>query len=564
VPTVKSSYLTLLAAVVTPACVLDRDITIGPNDPGALFSTAVPCTGNPSADGDALRTAVEGATDNTTVTLGPCLYQIRALLRDGYNTGILIGGKTGVIIQGAGAGETTVRFERPVYIGFEVRANSSILTIEQMTIAGSVNQSLCTENPDLNHPEADPPQWCYGDPASSRPNTHGISGPQASGDGFVFTNLEVKDLAVGIEVPAGSSTVSNNYVHDIHGTYPGSGYAIANGAMSIVIRDNVIVRAGRHSIYQGGTGLYGWGSNPNPVVIIGNTIVDHGHGGEIYSVQQSALTLARSDNVNVIDNTIVGGHAYGISVEYDAPPGTGRDCTRCLLIGNKFVNVGIGNGAPYDIWINAQSPAWTWLNVRDHDSPPHVKDDTGQQQDVAGPGDFWGGTQAISSMYHGGENGDYLYVMQNDVLHRVSPDYGINPEAGWRDYRYSTTNWLNFFGLTANDGKVYVWQNNTLHSVTPQWSNTFWPYTASGGWFNPGAIGSRGDGYLYVLQNFILHRVNPLDWSYVLSEAQWPGPYGIALGRDTVDVVYLRSGNNVFKVKPGADRTVWSWSILDW
>src|SRR5262249_4952343 len=147
------------------------------------------------------------------------------------------------------------------------------------------------------------------------------------------------------------------YIHDIHGVYTGSGYGLHNQcAQNVVFRGNVIERAHRHSIYQAMT-LAG---NSKPIQIMGNTIIDHAGEGEAYPGGSAAsIVAARSDNVTVMGNVLIGGHiGPGISVEYD--PNTHLDCTRCMLIGNRFLN----SGDHSDIWVNATSPVRLWGNTR--------------------------------------------------------------------------------------------------------------------------------------------------------------------------------------------------------
>src|SRR5207247_1076815 len=281
----------------------------------------VPCAGDASTNGTAFRTAVETALNNSEIALGSCTYQVGDTMRDSYNTGILISGKTGLTIRGNGQGQTIVTFTRKVYIGFEIRSNTRNLTIKDMTIAGSVLSPLCQEN------GFDDGVQCYTSADGSRPATHGVAstGGQTGIDGVVLTNLELKDLAVGISVGselAGrcvantylNATVSNNYIHDMRGKYGGSGYGIHSAcAQDVVIRKNTIARAQRHSIYQGKTPLI----NDKPIRIVSNVIIVPGHGPELYGPNVAALAMARSTNVTAVDNKIVGGHTFGVSAEWD-------------------------------------------------------------------------------------------------------------------------------------------------------------------------------------------------------------------------------------------------------
>ena len=373
-------------------------------------------------------------------------------------------------------------------------------------------------------------------------------------NGVTMKNLEVTNLAVGLSVGGGVCSggsyvnvlVDGNYVHDIHGIYSGSGYGLhTDCAQSVTFRNNIILRAHRHAIYQART------PHPNelPNVIAGNVIIDHAGEGEQYpNPEIAALVLARSNNVTAIDNTLIGNNAFGISAEYD--PALSLDCDDCLIIGNKFIN----HGSQPDLWINARSPVRTWLNTRQLGVAANVQDDTNEYIDSGRAGTFWRGTQALSYMFDSG--GDYLYVMQNAALHRVVPDWGKDPETGWRTYWYSTTNWFGFFGMTADDGKVYVMQNNVLHAVTPESASGPWDYTHSTtNWFSTNAVTSMGDGYVFVVQNGIMHRVNPNDWSYIHSTTDWTGIEGLAAAHG---IVYAMQSGTLYSVAPGADNTGWA------
>ena len=129
--------------------------------------------------------------------------------------------------------------------------------------------------------------------------------------------------------------------------------------------------------------------------------------------------------------------------------------------------------------------------------------------------DDWPNTKAIHEM------DGMLYVMQNSVLHRVTPNYGTHPN-GW-SYIYSTTIWsygLGFQDMATMDEDVYVMQNKVLHRVTPSDTTGPWPYVHSTTPWHPSfrGIATMDDGYVYVNQNGVLHRVTPESsdgpWSY--------------------------------------------------
>jgi hypothetical protein len=506
------------------------------------------CVGTPQERGDALRAVVEDAQDGDHIVLGSCEYFVTERLLDEYdnrpgilyNSGIRIGDVSDLTIRGAGQGRTVVKFARPVYIGFEILSNTNNLTISDMTIAGSIVEPLCQENSGI--------AICYDGKTSDHPNTHGISSPARAERvrNVRFTGLEVRDLAVGISIGVWGSRycdyseviIEGNHVHDMHGTHAGSGYGIHLGCASgVTVRGNLVERTGRHAIYAGRSPT----DNPRPTLIIGNTIIDHGHD-EFRDERVAAISAARSDNVVIVDNTLIRSHPYAISVEYD--PDTGLDCTRCVVIGNKFVS----SGDFEDIWVNSLATAWLWGNVHGHGQPATVRDDSGMAADAAAPGMFWAGTQAITSMFDPETRTDRLYVLQNDVLHVVKPDYGGGINAGWRDLRTSTGSWPGVVGMTSGEGRVFLWQGDALHAITPVWADAIWPSTTLEAWSGEGDLEYGSDGLLYIAGDHALRSVDLTTGSVTQWNATADTIFGLAMGREAA---YMRIANGVYALQVG-------------
>lgn len=550
-----------LLGIASPACVAtepDDEPSDGSafrdNQPLAITSNevAVPC----NAD---LRAIIEAAPNDTTLRLGACTYAVSSIMRDGIRSGIQIKDKKRLAIMGAGQGRSVVQFARDTYIGFEIGSGTQDLTISSLTVRGSITKALCDETPaSPTFVNSDGDKTCYTTGDLALPNTH-LIGSRGGARGVArvtVRDVELADASVGLSVGSACESgaydgaiVENNYVHDMHGKYTGSGYGLHVAcATDVVFRNNLIERPHRHGIYVAMTSP----TNEQTLRVIGNTIVDHGGQGEGPTVQEAALVLARADNVLALNNTIVGGtSSYALSAEYDAQ--TKRDCTRCAVVGNRFLRT---SDSKADIWVNAHSQVELWNNQRGQAAAP-IANESGNAVHIAGPGGFWAGTQALTAYRDQGE--DYVAVMQGNVLHRLRVPTNVLPSQ-WRDYSYSTTNWFNFSFMTASASGLFVLQNNVLHGVNAQSTNGQWPYQASPTqWFRTAAITANAEGAVFVVQNGTLHRLNPTDWTYIYDTSDWGGTEAISVVGDRV---YALQRNVVYAGRVGENRTAWTRAAL--
>lgn len=148
-----------------------------------------------------------------------------------------------------------------------------------------------------------------------------------------------------------------------------------------------------------------------------------------------------------------------------------------------------------------------------------------------------------------------LYVIQNEVLHRVDPATGSYTVIGSKYYSGTLPIWLaamgnRLFGMygnsireintsdnsnrivgtirgwprtqgfTASDKFLYVIQNNYIHEVNPETGS----YRVLGGQdWSGGTIIKYYNGSLYVLQNATFHRVNPAtgEWAVLGQIGDW-------------------------------------------
>lgn len=138
-----------------------------------------------------------------------------------------------------------------------------------------------------------------------------------------------------------------------------TGSAISAGNQTIfTIRNNAIENVSRHSIYISSD------TAGNSYLIEGNIIKNHrntGLGVVVSDVLSAAIVIARTFNATVSNNTIIGSHAIGISVERaggndystNPPQQVILDSGDVYLTNNVF-----SDSAKADIWISALGPVY--------------------------------------------------------------------------------------------------------------------------------------------------------------------------------------------------------------
>lgn len=163
-----------------------------------------------------------------------------------------------------------------------------------------------------------------------------------------FHDLTIKNINVGISHNAnlsGSWTNAlcyNNYLENIKGTVPGSGYGIqAARAYNLKIYGNTINNASRHSIYVGrGSAL--------ACLIQNNVIINHRK--DVYDGSpRCGIDVGRVSGVTISGNTFRDCYDGQIYIGHDTS--TGDDCADILVIGNKF---GTPKNTVPCIWVGEQ------------------------------------------------------------------------------------------------------------------------------------------------------------------------------------------------------------------
>ena len=455
---------------------------------------------------------------------------------------VVVGATTNLRIVGQGP-STEIRMDgTDQAVSFEIGENVSGLEISNLTIRATTQAGYKKEAVSV--------ALASGDAAL------------LSVDGVRLADLTISGTHVGILIGGGTVPITNvsiigNHIQDIHGFESGYGYGIANGNVRCSrISQNEVLRAGRHSIYES------WARDcagiDACVLIDNNTLTDNGDvGGQINpNYNAAALAVARSDNVTVAHNRVIGSHMHGASAEKDDPS---LNSTNIHFIGNTFILTRRTESRPVsDIWVNIESGtnAYLWHNRKEGNADAVVTVSGGTAVDMAGAGTFWQGTQALTEM-----NGS-VYVVQGNYLHRVVPEYGRDARMYWRSYVYSTTVWGGFQALATDDGHGYVMAANTLYRVTPSTSTNQWAYTYSPtNWSGFEALtAGRHDSRLYVVQSGYLHKVNPNNWSYNYSTTNFAGTS--AMSGYPGHLYILQNGSYLHDVVPQDSNTWWSYSVI--
>lgn len=262
-------------------------------------------------DTTAIQNALNALTSGQTLVFSKN-YKITASLTITNKSRIRLTGKGRVFLSGAASG---------AYI-FQLVGTIDDLEIDTMTLEGDNNASYTQVAIGCN------------------------SGQIVSNTRF--HDLTIKNINVGLSHNAnlgGSWTngwAYNNYLENIKGTVPGSGYGIqAARAYNLHIYGNTINNASRHSIYVGkGQNL--------ACLIENNTILNH-RSTVADGSPRCAIDIGRVSGVTVANNTFR--DCYDGQIYLGADTGEGEDCGNNLIIGNKF---GTPKNAVPCIWAGEQ------------------------------------------------------------------------------------------------------------------------------------------------------------------------------------------------------------------
>lgn len=317
--------------------------------------------------------------------------------------GIILENKSDITIRGAGRGRTFIRVKKTVPDCFRLWSNVHNVTFSNFTMIGEVASD--DDVPIIPNRGIATSKWAID------ANGAAFSIYPTNLSHISFVDLEICNMTTGLQIGGENNAVDKrianciikgNFIHHIYGKLPGYGYGIHTFHSPLLqIRDNVVHRATRHSVYYGNAESGLW------TLIIGNTIVDAG----LVAVEQSAMSIARSSNVTIAHNLFVRSKSYALSVEKvltDDPPWDPKDVQ---LIDNRFID-SVGP----DIWIDHADEVLIWHNTKQSNESASVLVSASYFEPQ-----LWSGTERIDRV------GDYLHIIQNGTAHLVKPNYDKKP-----------------------------------------------------------------------------------------------------------------------------------------
>ena len=399
---------------------------------------------------DDLKSIIESASNDTVINLTAGVFDLP--VHAPFNQAVLIQNKSNLRITGQGPDQTILKLPSNAQFGFYTGSNVDGLTIEGLHLQGTL--PLATNTHAIGN-------------YSGTTNVHDVT----------FTNLRVSDTAVGISADTSTSgvfdlvAITNNEILGTVGLDPGWGYGIEiSNPTNVVIADNLIEEATRHSIYVARAAV---GSN---ILIEGNTILNHDLAGSQRSNTGrwylAALAVTRASDVDVAFNRIVNSRTIALSVEPDEILGWPTQAIN--LVGNEIVD------------------AW------------------------------YVGMWAVTGQTH--------TALGNTITHLPNPDADAN---GWADeisfFNFATgtpTNsalvapdprWSTVDHIADLGGKVYVMNQGTLDRIS---SLETWAYSTSPlDWSGADSLtaqpdaGDDGQGRLHIVRDGMVFEVHPLNWS---------------------------------------------------
>lgn len=112
----------------------------------------------------------------------------------------------------------------------------------------------------------------------------------------------------------------------------------------------------------------------------------------------------------------------------------------------------------------------------------------------------WANTTAITSL------DNYVYIIDNSLLHRVDPVSGTR-------IVYGGSIWGAATAMTSMDSWIYIVSNGALHRVNPS-NGTYITYGNSS-WSNTATM-TGANGWLYIVKDGKIHKVNPADGTFTI------------------------------------------------
>jgi Concanavalin A-like lectin/glucanases superfamily/Right handed beta helix region len=477
---------------------------------------------------DDLEAIIEEVPDSTTIVLtsGTFNFEQRGSYPLWYGT--IIQDKTNLTITGQGWDNTRIKLAPDVFIGFYMGSNVQNLTIENLRIEGTLPFTVAP----FFGPHA------IGNYSGST-NLHNIT----------FRKLWVQDVAVGISANTGITgvydgvTIVDNVVTNILGTESGSGYGIhCSNARNVLIANNYIEKAGRHSIYQAR------GDTNANIIIENNFILNHDYYGEQPRWYAPALACARTSNVKIANNIILNPRVIGMTIYSDEDlgwPVVDIIAFNNQIIAGRYTGIGVTSGDTHFFPDNI-GDTHTFLgnniihypgNTYPEISSYHYANGWPTDSHWAAPNPRWDDPDYIAEL------DGLIYIMKDGTLDKITP----------YTWAYTTCPgiWTNVEGMTAlkdavgvGESRLYIAASGNLYEVDPQ---AWWSTAVAANWGGTQLM-TATSGYVHVMKDNVLYQVMPSTLNSANSSGGWSNPHWMG---DWGGNLYLFDDDTCYRIDPG-------------
>ena len=465
--------------------------------------------------GQDLAALIRNARANTAFLLAPGTYKLKP--QEPHLQAVLLENKSNITILGRDREKTRIELSPGVKFGFYIGSNLSNVTIQGLTISGTL---------------------------PLKENTHAIGNYSGSTKikGLRFTDLKIEKVAVGISIAAGENgsysdvSVDRNVIGPTIGTDAGWGYGIhIENASNVRVSGNFIRECTRHSIYLARAAK---GSN---VRIENNLILDHDPASKQPRWYCAALVCSRSSDVIISGNLVVDPRTVAISVEPDefkAWPTKNISLFSNRVLGARRVGLWLTTDGSCEVLANkvtlyAAPPDPQWcLETSTYDYARGKE----TKSSFKAPQERWAKAEHTAML------GDQLYIMTGGIL----------DQAETKTWTFETCpkKWENVRGLVALENAVgkgkhrlYVVTDTGIDEVNPaRWKIR----DSKGDWKGTRYVTTAG-GYLHLLVDDVLHRVSPKSPGSRSTKKPWSGTKWICpLG----DRIFLSSSGGNYLLDP--------------
>ena len=465
--------------------------------------------------GQDLAALIRNARANTAFLLAPGTYKLKP--QEPHLQAVLLENKSNVTILGRDREKTRIELSPGVKFGFYIGSNLSNVTIQGLTISGTL---------------------------PLKENTHAIGNYSGSTKikGLRFTNLKIEKVAVGISIAAGENgsysdvSVDRNVIGPTIGTDAGWGYGIhVENATNVRVSGNFIRECTRHSIYLARAAK---GSN---VRIENNLILDHDPRSQQPRWYCAALVCSRSSDVIISGNLVVDPRTVAISVEPDefkAWPTKNISLFSNRVLGARRVGLWLTTDGSCEVLANkvtlyAAPPDPQWCRETSTYDYARGKE---TKSSFKAPQERWTKAEYTAML------GDQLYIMAGGVL----------DQAETKTWTFETCpkKWEGVRGLVALENAVgkgkhrlYVVTDTGIDEVNP----ARWKIRDSKGDWKGTRYATTAGGYLHLLVDDVLHRVSPKSPGSRSTKKPWSGTKWICpLG----DGIFLSSSGGNYLLNP--------------